>query len=139
MPTPRKSVAELALSGALQNRPKRYQNRFEQEPTASRPLGRPPAHYAAAHKAVWAEIVRYAPEGMLTRHDRLAVEIAVSLVLKVRAGHAKTADVTALTALLAKLGMTPADRKRMNYEPPVIVLQSSEPDPWDEFEESESR
>ena len=134
MPARRKSLAELSLSGALQNRPQRYQNRFQQHIAPSRPIGRPPAHYAAEQKAVWAELIRFAPDGVLTRHDRLAIEVAVSLLMKIRAGQAKTADISALTVLLAKIGMTPADRQRMNLEVPSAPELTSEDDPWADFE-----
>ncbi len=131
MGRPRKSLNELSLNGALQNRPGRYADRINPPAVIIQPIGRPPTHLTSEQRTVWAELVRQAPVGMLTKHDRLSLEVAVHLVLRLRSGHAKNAEVTSLSAALASLGMTPSSRRRMNYEAPVIAEPvPEEDDPW---------
>ena len=133
MPTPRKSKAELALSGTLGDHPARYRDRFSQVQSGP-PIGRPPSHFNPPQRAVWNEILRFSPPGLLTKHDRISLEVAVGLLIRIRQGDAKTSEVNALTALMARLAMTPADRKRMNYEQPATQeLPVDENDPWAEF------
>jgi hypothetical protein len=73
-------------------------------------------HLEAAEKAVWAELVRVAHPGLLARSDRLILEIATKLVVRLRTTDAKTSEVNALMNVLAKLGMTLAARLKMNLQ-----------------------
>jgi len=137
MPTPRKSIEQLKLSGSYQQNKKRYDNRLTTVPTIQLPVGRPPTHLLPAERLVWAELVRVAHPGLLARSDRLALEVATKLVIRMRTTDAKTSEVNALMNVLAKLGMTPAARLKMNLQP--LDLPTPEPtaqtNPWDALDE----
>jgi hypothetical protein len=137
MPTPRKNIEQLKLSGTFQMNKKRYEHRLATVPTIQLPVGRPPTHLGAAERLVWAELVRVAHPGLLTRSDRLILEIATKLVIRMRTTDPKTSEVNALMNVLAKLGMTPAARLKMNLQP--LDLPATEPtkehDAWAELEQ----
>jgi len=139
MPTPKKTLAQLQLSGTYQQNKKRYEHLTNQVVTIQLPVGRPPAHLAAAEKAVWAELVRVAHPGFLTRSDRLILEIAAKLIVRMRTSDAKTSELNALMTVLAKMGMTPAARLKMNLQPlelPAKQPTKTEPDElWDSLDE----
>jgi phage terminase small subunit len=136
MPTPRKSIEQLKLTGTYQMNKARYEHRLNPVPTIQLPVGRPPAHLPALERAVWAEVVRSVPEGLLGRPDRLVLEVATRLIIKMRTGAAKPSEVGALLNVLAKLGMTPAARLKMNLQPLDIPTESNaEKNAWDELDE----
>jgi|GEM_PF-2351003 len=116
MPTPRKSLAQLAASGTLARHSGRYKSRLAAVPTIIHPPGRAPAHLNLDQKTVWAEIIRTAPQGVLMKSDRIIVEVLVRLLLKVRTTDGSTAEFNAIANVLGKLGMTPASRLSMNVE-----------------------
>jgi phage terminase small subunit len=116
MPKPRKSLAELAASGTLGKNLGRYQSRLDALPTVIHPPGRAPVHFDPQQKAVWAEVLRTAPEGLLMKSDRIVVEVLVRLLLKVRTSDGSTSEMNSLINLLGKMGMTPASRRAMNVE-----------------------
>lgn len=60
MPTPKKTLAELMLSGTFQQNKKRYEHLANPVVTVQLPVGRPPAHLGTAERAVWTELVRVA-------------------------------------------------------------------------------
>jgi hypothetical protein len=98
----------------------------------SGPLGRAPRHLHPARKKVWIELAHIVPIGTVELCDRWAFELLVCLMCKFRRGRAKTGEVTQIANLLARLGMTPADRSRVKPTQPL----SSKPkpaDPWAEF------
>ena len=117
MPTPKKSLAELQLSGTYQQNKKRYEHLKNPIATIQLPVGRPLAHLPAVEKAAWAELVRQAHPGLLARSDRLFLEIAAKLIVRMRTTDAKTSEFNALLSVLAKLGMTPAARLKMDLQP----------------------
>ena len=139
MRTPKKSLAELKLSGTFQQNKKRYEHLTDPVVTIQLPVGRPPAHLQAAEKAAWAELVRVAHPGLLTRSDRLILEIAAKLIVRMRTSDAKTSEFNALLSVLAKLGMTPAARLKMNLQPLELpanpVAKSEEDKVWDQLAE----
>lgn len=117
MPTPRKSLAQLAASGTLGKNLGRYKSRLAAVPTIIHPPGRAPAHFNVKQKAVWAEILRTAPQGVLTKSDRLAIEILVNMLLKIRSIDApSTSDYNAIVNMFGKMALTPASRHSMNVE-----------------------
>ena len=138
MPTPRKSLSELVASGTLQKNLGRYQSRIAAVPTITYPPGRAPGHFTAPERAAWAEILRTAPPGLLMRSDRIALEILVKLLLRAREPNPKPSDFNALTALMAKLGLTPSDRLRLNIErfpePAETAAQKEQDRIWAEFD-----
>jgi hypothetical protein len=77
-------------------------------------LGPPPKRLDAELKAIWFEIVEMVPDGVLAKSDRLAIEITCRLVRKVFHDSINGAELSTLNSLLARLGMTPADRSRIN-------------------------
>jgi len=133
MPTPRKSRAELALSGTLQRNPRRYGDTIKPNPTVILPLGRPPGYFNRSQRLAWAEVARTAGPGQLTRSDRLAVEIAVHLITRMRQTIPKPSEFTVLIGILGRLGLTPADRQKMRLEP---LSKPAVGDPaWDALDE----
>jgi hypothetical protein len=139
MPTPKKTLAELQLSGAYQQNKKRYEHLTNPVVTIQLPIGRPPAHLEAAEKGAWAELVRTAHPGLLARSDRLCLEIAAKLIVRMRTSDAKTSELNALMTVLAKMGMTPAARLKMNLQPlelPTKPTDKTEEDKlWDQLAE----
>src|SRR5258707_343216 len=113
MPKPRKSIQELMLSGTYQMNKRRYEHRLNPVSTVQLPIGTAPRHLQAIERVVWAEIVRSAPEGLLGRPDRIVLEVATRLIVKLRSGEYRPSDVGALLNVLGKLGMTPAARQKM--------------------------
>jgi len=114
MARPRKPTALHAISGALDHDRKRYADRAD-EPVDNRPLGPPPTTLPAPQRAAWGEIERLAP--WLVFADRLAVEVAVRLLVFVRSagiGYASPAYLSRLQAALGALGLTPADRSKVS-------------------------
>jgi hypothetical protein len=102
------------------------------------PIGRPPARLAAAQKAAWVELVRKAHPGLLTRSDRIILEIAARLIVRMRQPEAKISDYNALLTVLGKLGMTPASRLKMNLPPikvPTPEVQSEDDRQWAALDE----
>jgi hypothetical protein len=134
MPKPRKSIQELMLSGTYQVNKRRYEHRLNPVATVQLPVGTAPRHLQATERAVWAEVVRSAPEGLLGRPDRIVLEVAARLIVKMRTGEYKPSDVGALLNVLTKLGLTPVSRRKLNLEPPVTVEPVTK-SPWDELAE----
>lgn len=108
-----RQVAEL--KGADKKNPQRY--RLEPPKTAL-PLGTAPEHMTDAAKAVWFELETYAPNGVLAGADRLMLETAAVLVAEFRANTAEfpAAKMGHMIGILARLGMSPADRQKLGTE-----------------------
>jgi hypothetical protein len=136
MPKPRKSLTELAASGTLQKNLGRYQTRIASKITIAAPIGTAPRHLQAIEKSIWAEVTRSAPSGLLTKSDRLALEVLCRLVARTRTAEFKTSESNALLAVLGKFGLTPSDRLKMSLEPlPEPTVQTAEQKAWDELAE----
>jgi hypothetical protein len=133
MPTPRKSIVELALSGSLAAHPGRYRARFEADPVVPVPLGPAPRHLNADQRRVWAELLRSSPLGLWTRSDRIALEVATNMVLQMRQPNATVRDFNAVMSLLGKLGCTPEGRRKLGIEPPSKATPA-DPD-WDALDD----
>lgn len=71
-------------------------------------------------------IVEESITGVLGQADRIAVELACKLYVRVDEGTATGVDYNQLIKLLSQFGMTPADRSRLSIPEP-------EPDNDDEF------
>jgi hypothetical protein len=98
------------------------------------PLGIAPRHLPALERNIWAEVVRIAPPNLLTKSDRIIVEIAVRLIARMRVGDYKTSDLNALSSVLAKIGFSPIDRIKMSLEPmPAPSVITAEDEAWDEL------
>jgi hypothetical protein len=109
MGRPRKPTELLRLSGAYKNHPGRAADRVD-EPIPHGELGNPPSFFTDEQLAVWDQIVRDCPPGVLKITDTFAVEMAVYAVLKVRRGDGSAADLAQAKAMLSQFGMTPSSR-----------------------------
>jgi hypothetical protein len=111
MPTPRKSIEELKLSGTYQMNKSRYKHLLDVpkpiKVAPKSPLGKAPAHLGGPERTIWAEVVKAAPKGRLTRSHRVAVEVLVGLITKLRGGTIKPGEVNTLLATLTKFGLSP--------------------------------
>ena len=112
MPRQRTPIAQAINSGAVEKNPKRFAERLK-EPKGKR-LGPPPAYLSPLQRNLWASIIARVPEGVLTSGDCFIVEIAVLLLEKLRSGEIKTVEIGHLRAALGSMGLTPADRSRVN-------------------------
>jgi phage terminase small subunit len=113
MPTPRKSTEVLEQSGAFKHDPQRRDARAN-EPKPVGELGTAPVYMTKEQKKLWKELANQVTPGWLTIAERWAVELAVTLMSKMRDGTIKTAEYTALASLMSKLGLTPSDRSRVS-------------------------
>lgn len=137
MPTPRKSLSQLAVSGTLGKNLGRYQSRIAAQPNFIRPVGKAPPHLTPGERAVWAELVRAAPPGLLQRSDRLVLEVLSKLVVRMRtSSDPKSSELNSLVNVLTKMGLTPVDRTKLNLEsPPEPSAQAAEDARWAELDE----
>jgi hypothetical protein len=77
-------------------------------------VGDAPASWPQEAKEIWTEFVSQIPEGVAGNSDRVIVEVAVRLLIKMRSKNGFTAAVASqLRCALASLGMTPSDRSRV--------------------------
>lgn len=122
-PQPRE-VAEL--KGAVRHDPQRYRTEL---PTVEQPLGSAPAHLSETAKGIWFEVEGLAPVKVLKGADRIALEVLSTLLEEYREDPRKfsAAKIAHVIGLLARLGMTPADRQKLGTEKPP------EGNPFDEF------
>jgi len=111
MGRPRKPTAVLELTGAFRKNPQRKRT----EPPATGPLGVPPEHFTGEQAVVWHELAAVCPPGVLTRADRVLVEIAVVLMLRFRkqGTYMRRGYFNLLVSVLSRMGMSPADRSRV--------------------------
>lgn len=128
MPAKRISTQVLELRGAFKKNPARALARLG-EPLPNGELGDPPPHLSEAERACWNELVDIAPDGVLCRADRLIVEHGARILAALRADDvvANRALLSRFEAVLARLGLTPADRNRVSVKPPEV---DDADDPW---------
>jgi len=65
-------------------------------------------------KKTWRKIAKMIPPGVARQSDRIAFEMMAVLLCKFRAGTAMAAESAQLINLLARYGMTPADRTKVS-------------------------
>jgi len=117
MSRPRTPTKILEARGTFRKNPARKR---EGEPEVKDPLGAPPEILSPEEVSAWMEVADMTPMGVLTRADRLEVEFAARLVVKIRANFDKV-NITALRHLhtvLGKFGMNPSDRSKLSIEKP---------------------
>lgn len=112
-------------SGAFDHDPQRAEAR-ENEPIPPGPLGEPPERWRTAESdearilavlqiEAWHELELQVAKNVLTISDRVLVEVYCSLVARHRAGQVlKAAEYNLILSCLARMGMTPSDRSRLN-------------------------
>jgi phage terminase small subunit len=116
-PAPRKSLAAHELSGAIKKNPARFVGRKDQ-PRSAAGIGAAPKHLTAEEKVVWRDVVKVSPKGVLTAADRLLLEVTCHLVVHFRSGAViRASEVAMLLAALGRLGLSPADRAKLNVQP----------------------
>ena len=124
MPRPRLPTDRLELTGAFAKNPQRRAVRAG-EPRPTVPLGDPPRQLDRAQSAVWRELAGLAP--WLTAADRIALELTARLLVTLRANDGLPAPHHAqLVALLTRLGLTPADRSKINAPQPEEEVDPAE-------------
>ena len=114
MPRPRKPTAIKEQSGAFKKDPQR---RPQAEPVPDGELPPAPDYLNEFEKEIWIEFVAVIPQGVAFNSDQHLVESAVRGIAKMRKTPTmdlKMSDLQALGNLLSKMGMTPADRSRVN-------------------------
>lgn len=117
MPTPRKTTAALAASGAFDKNPARAAGRgVDAKPSGQ--LRECPEFLEEVERQCWAEIVASAAPGALTNADNLAVEAMARLMGTVRSGKATAATYGQLGQYLDRFGMNPKSRANVQIAPP---------------------
>lgn len=108
----RKPAAKLELAGAFKKNPARARR----DVAAVGKIGRWPRAASTDPAIVWGEICRSAPPGLLKAADSLAVELAVRLIVQMRADAEglTAAKATAIANLLDRLGLTPRARTQID-------------------------
>jgi hypothetical protein len=120
MGRPRKPQALHEMNGTFEKHPER---RRANEPKPEGPIGPPPPSFnpdlsfGREHIALWHEVVSQVPPGVLTSSDRMHVEIICRLMYRVRHQIAKAGEFARLESMLAKMGMNPSDRSKVNLSP----------------------
>ena len=113
-----REVAEL--KGAHKRNPQRYRGEVVKH---DMPVGDAPDHLSEGEKRCWFEIQSLSLPGVLTGADRIMLELAVELLAKKR-GWIEGADGlsgverSSLVNILARLGMSPADRQKFTTDAP---------------------
>src|SRR5688500_18206491 len=114
------------LKGATRKHPEHYR---KEPPKADLELGNAPEHLSKEAKACRFEISTYAPKGVLTGSERIPLEALSNLLAEYREDPKEfpVGKYTHLIGLLARFGMTPADRQKLGTEKP------QESNPFDDF------
>ena len=112
MAQPRKPTETLELTGAFKKNPQRKRT----SPKSSEPIGDPPQTLSIQSQACWHELVGLAAPGVMTGADRIALEILSVLLAQFREDPMEFGPprLLRMEQLLAKFGMTPADRSRIH-------------------------
>lgn len=102
-----------ALKGADKQNPQRY--RMESV-KSDKPMGaEPPKHLSESVRECWFELRSLAIDGVLTSADSIELEIGAQLLMEWRANPTDmtTPRLAQLRSVLAKFGMNPFDRQRI--------------------------
>lgn len=132
MAPPRKPSNVLALNGAFKKNPSRGRAR-DSEPKELDPLGdEPPVTLTELEAVCYRELVKHCAAGVLTTVDQPFVEYTAKVLATIRYGQAS--DLLKFGARLEKclglLGMTPADRSRVQV---ATGARNNPHDPMSEF------
>lgn len=108
----RQPTALHVVKGTYRKNPQR---KPKDEPQPAGPIGEPPAALSDDARECWNDIVSEVCAGVLGSSDSVAVEIAAMLLAEMRRDMAAmpAARLRLLESLLAKFGMTPADRSKV--------------------------
>jgi hypothetical protein len=72
---------------------------------------------------------------LVTKHDRIALEIVVKMVVRMRTTEVKASELSSLIAVLGKLGMNPTARAKMNLPEPELPAALNPFAQFDELDE----
>ena len=116
----------LSITGSDKAHPERVNHN---EPKPVEKVGNAPRHLTDVQKSIWREIIEQVPMGVITKMDRMALELVCVLMDRFRkAAEPLTVDMlngdlavpkmqgnelSTLMKGLQTLGMTPADRSRV--------------------------
>ncbi|MBA1446771.1 MAG: hypothetical protein M3H12_02420 [Chromatiales bacterium] len=128
MSRPRTPTNVLQIRGAFDHDPQRKRQRLR-EPSPKGEIGAAPKYFDRSHRAVWRELLKIIPENVLGDSDGWAVELVVVLMTEFRRDPSgfNAAKLGRLETLLARLGMTPADRSKVR----ILESKAKKADPWD--------
>ena len=115
----RTPTAKARIMGAELKHPERFADRAEPKCLGS--IGAPYARMSEAEKGQWYEFQRDLP--WLNRSHRVILRIACNLTVAMDGDEFTPAKAQVLSAILSKLGATPADASRIS-----IAGQANEPD-----------
>jgi hypothetical protein len=110
-------------SGAFAHDPQRKADRAN-EPIPTGPLGEPYKLLTDLEKSIWNELASSAPPGVLTNADRIMVEMTCRLIARDRDPvlrvnePLKAAERVLIVSMLAKMGMSAADRSKIAVKNP---------------------
>ena len=126
MPRPKTPLAIADLKGQTRKNPQRYRDRAN-APQPQHGVGEPPQWLTNEAASAWVEISSSLPLGVLTIADRVAVEVASTLIAEFRASPKDftAARLAQLRGLLGSLGLTPADRIKL-----AVPETLNQDDPW---------
>jgi len=130
MPKPRLPQDKAEVSGAAAKNPDRFKDR--KKPPRTRPLGDPYATMTDDQIVHWYEFKNDLP--WLNSSHRQLVRLACTLAARVDNPKCGIQAMQALSTVLSKLGATPTDETKINYDP-----SDSTEDPTDEFFSSQPR
>ncbi|ABE44885.1 hypothetical protein Bpro_2971 [Polaromonas sp. JS666] len=119
MARPRKPTSVLELTGSFKAHPERAAAR-KSEPVPSGEIGDAPSYFDDESRKCWTEIVGMCHVGTLCAADRLIVEHGARVLAALRASpvYADAKLMIRLEATLGKLGLTPADRSKVQVIKP---------------------
>lgn len=106
------------MRGSFKQNPQRLKER-QNEPVVMEPLGDAPEGWTGDKLQAWSDIVNTAPAGVLTKADRLAVELAAGLLARHRIMPITGTDLSQLSGFLGKFGMTPSERSKVSVSVPT--------------------
>src|SRR5688572_15066875 len=108
-------IAVARMKGADAKNPQRYRDRAK-APKPAAGIGIPPEHLSGEAAVVWLELAPTMVDGVLTVADRIAWEALCELVAEMRDTKRdfSGAKYSTLVSLLARFGMTPADRAKVS-------------------------
>lgn len=118
-----KPTAMHEASGAFDHDPQRKAAR-DNEPVPTGPLGEPYELLTDLEKSIWHELAASAPPGVLTNSDRIMVEMTCRLIARDRdpilrvKDPLKAAERVLIVSMLAKMGMSAADRTKIAVKNP---------------------
>jgi hypothetical protein len=117
MGRPRKPTSIQQAKGYFKKHPDR---RRDGEPVVTEALCPPGEHLEPDEVEAYQEIAKYAPTGVLTRADSIHVELTARLMAQSRRDWANfpAAKIGIIHNCLGKMGMTPADRAKLDIPKP---------------------